>query len=40
MKFEPRKGDPEAEYELKYDVQLAPADENGASSAPEAHPAY
>lgn len=40
VKFEPRKDDPKAEFDLQYDVQLAPADEAGVSSAPTAHPAY
>ena len=34
VKFEPRKGDPQASWDLRYDVSLAADDEKGASSAP------
>ncbi|KAK4613506.1 Catechol 1,2-dioxygenase [Fulvia fulva] len=34
VKFEPRKGDPQASWELKYDVSLAADDAKGAGSAP------
>jgi catechol 1,2-dioxygenase len=40
VKFVPRKDDPNAQFDLKYDVALAPLGESGASSAPEAHAAY
>lgn len=40
VKFEPRKDDPQAEFDLKYDVQLAPADEEGGSGVPDARPAF
>ncbi|KJX97059.1 catechol dioxygenase like protein [Zymoseptoria brevis] len=40
VKFVPRKDDPNAQFELNYNVALAPLGEKGASSAPEAHSAY
>jgi catechol 1,2-dioxygenase len=34
VEFVPRKGDKEAELELKYDIHLAPAGEEGAGNVP------
>ena len=34
VEFVPRKGDKEAELELKYDIYLAPAGEEGAGNVP------
>lgn len=34
VEFVPRENDPNAPYELEYDLSLAPADQKGAGSAP------
>lgn len=36
VNFTPRKGDEKAEWELKYDIAMAPLDGKGAGSAPTA----
>lgn len=40
VKFVPRKGDPQAELELEYDIALAKAEEKGVPDKPLANPAY
>ena len=34
VEFVPRKGDPQAALELKYDINLAPADQQGEGNVP------
>ncbi|KAF2160632.1 hypothetical protein M409DRAFT_29020 [Zasmidium cellare ATCC 36951] len=40
VKFVPRKGDPQAELELEYNISLAKEGEQGVSDKPLAHPGY